>query len=93
MGKRSERETEAVTPRIVHDHGDCKDCGKPVDVVVDIHQSAGGNRFICVDCRCARIKEKAAKDIGMIQENTKEARAEVSGAPALQFPNGDQASA
>ena len=78
MAKKKEKdaETEEGKPAggVVVDHGLCRDCGNVVDVVVDIHQANGANAFICVDCRCKRILQKAKETAGGIQENAKEAR-------------------
>ena len=63
---------------VVTDHGLCSDCGEGVDVVVDIHQKSGSNKFICVKCRCERIMKKARETIGGIKEQAEEARSEAA---------------
>lgn len=80
MAKKKDKDEETPEGKpvggVVVDHGLCRDCDKVVDVVVDIHQASGGNAFICVDCRCKRILQKAKEMAGGIQEDAKAARAE-----------------
>ena len=63
---------------VVTDHGLCSSCGEVVDVVVDIHQKSGSNKFMCVTCRCDRIMKKAQETIGGIKEQAEEARSEAA---------------
>lgn len=73
MGKKK-KDPEHAPCEVVTDHGRCRECGDVVDVVVDIHQTSGDNKFICVDCRCKRILQKAKETAGGIQEDAKAAR-------------------
>jgi hypothetical protein len=79
MAKRKKGEAaegEDMKPPMSTDHGVCPDCGEVVDVVVEIHQSLGKNRFICVACRCERIMRKAREAVGNLKELATQSREE-----------------
>lgn len=53
---------EPIVNASVDNHGQCADCHKVVDVVVDPFQVTGNNTFVCVPCRGKRILSKAVED-------------------------------
>ena len=58
----------------VDNHGPCKDCGKPVDCVVEIHQCVGSNRFVCVECRAGRMKADYETKVGLLISKAEKCR-------------------
>ncbi len=63
--------TPAVAPIIStpsDNHGTCKDCQGPVDVVVDPFQVVGKNEMLCIGCRAERIRTRAVEDKAKVQD-------------------------
>lgn len=71
--KKAKNDTEPIVAVGVDDHGSCADCGNTVDVVVDPYQLTGNNAFVCVPCRCERIRVKAVEDKAKVDDKAEAA--------------------
>lgn len=78
----SEGEGDVQAPvGAVSDHGLCADCGNTVDVVVDMHQCVGANRFICPECKVVRIKDAAKTAAAVLMQKAEKTREDMRQLP------------
>ena len=65
----------------VSNHGLCADCGNTVDVVVDMHQCVGANRFICPECKVVRINDAAKTAAAVLMQKAEKTREDMRQLP------------
>lgn len=76
--KRTNREPKA-NPKARHgkskrNYGDCEDCRKHIDVVVDAYQVVGMDELVCIGCRADRIIRAASVKVDKLMTNAEIAR-------------------